>query len=397
MSKQYDVVIVGGGPIGSSVAGTIAKKGYNVAIIEKKRQIGLPLNCAGLITQRVFDLIPIASEKIIQNKIKGAHIHSPSGHILKIGGDKTHAIVIDRYAFDNALVSQAQDNGTDLYLQNKVIAIQRIKEKVELSTTQEMEFHCDLVIGADGPFSGIRDRFSLPQPKEYLHGLGAEIDNITIDPNNVEIYLGSNTAPGFFAWIIPTNSDGTTARIGLCTHSKAPHSPLHYLNNFMSNKSISIFKQKPIIIQKIGGIIPLGVLKATHTDHAMIVGDAAAQIKPTSGGGLYPGLLSATHCSQTALEALEKRNFSTSFLEQYHHQWFSEIGKELIMGMRFRRLFTSLSDKQLDKYIEKFQQPKISAIITSNGDIDYPSKLVRPLIKKMPSLISLLPNLIKNK
>ena len=65
------------------------------------------------------------------------------------------------------------------------------------------------------------------------------------------------------------------------------------------------------------------------------------------------------------------------------------------MGMKFRKIFKSLTDKQMDKYIEKFQNPKITEIITRYGDIDYPSKLVKPLLKKTPSLIKLLPNIIK--
>ena len=93
---EYDAIIVGGGPIGGYIAGKIAEEKFNVAVLEKNKQIGVQINCAGLITPKVFDFLDISKEAIIQNKIKGANIHSPSGNILKIGGDEVHALAIDR-------------------------------------------------------------------------------------------------------------------------------------------------------------------------------------------------------------------------------------------------------------------------------------------------------------
>ena len=63
--------------------------------------------------------------------------------------------------------------------------------------------------------------------------------------------------------------------------------------------------------------------------------------------------------------------------------------------MKFRKIFKNLTDKQMDKYIVKFQNPKITEVISKYGDIDYPSKLVKPLLKKAPTLIKLIPSIIK--
>ena len=127
----------------------------------------------------------------------------------------------------------------------------------------------------------------------------------------------------------------------------------------------------------------------------MLVGDAAAQVKPSSGGGIYTGLLCASHCVSVGLDALEKNDFSQNVLERYHKLWTSDIGRELYLGMKFRSIFKRLSDEQLDKYIQKFQNPKITDIISEYGDIDCPSKLVKPLLKKAPSLLKLIPSIIK--
>jgi flavin-dependent dehydrogenase len=127
----------------------------------------------------------------------------------------------------------------------------------------------------------------------------------------------------------------------------------------------------------------------------MLVGDSAAQIKPTSGGGLYPGLLCATHCAMVAEEAIKKQTFNAKMLKQYHTKWTKEIGRELSLGMKFRKIYTNLTDTQFNKYLEKLNNKKTLDIINTYGDIDYPSRLALPLIKASPSILSLVPMMLK--
>jgi len=392
---EYDVAIVGAGPIGGYIAGEIAKKKFRVAVFEKHKEIGKPVNCAGIVTPRVFNFLDISKENVIQNQIKGAHIYSPSGKILTIGGDKLHALVIDRSKFDNEIIKESKKCGADIFVDNGILSAQRINNHIELKTSQNQDVKCKLLIGADGPYSKIRDRFAFPDPKEFLRGMGAEITNTELNPNFIIIFVGKNIAPGFFAWIIPTNRNGTEARIGLCIDQKTPYPPKYYFSNLFKNKYSSPYLKNAKITKYIGGIIPIGALKKTYDSNVLIVGDAAAQVKPTSGGGIYTGILCASHCSKVAIEALEKNNYSPKFLKKYHKLWTADIGKELFLGMKFRKIYKNLSDKQMNEFIQKFQNQKIIDIISKYGDIDYPSKLVKPLLKKTPSLLKLLPNIIK--
>ena len=393
--EEFDVVIIGGGPTGGHVAGKLAEKKFNVSIFEKNKQIGAPVNCAGLITPRVFDILNISKELIVQNKIKGANIHSPSGKILTIGGDKLHALVIDRSRFDREIIKKAEEKGADVFLSNNVLSIQKIGDYVELRTSQNLDIKCKLLIGADGPFSKTRDRFSFSEPIEFLRGLGAEITGTNLNPYFVEIFVGRDIAPGFFAWIIPLNKEGTKARIGLCVNQDSPNPPKHYFNNLFKHKNSSQFLKNVEITKHIGGVIPIGVLKKTYDSNVLLVGDAAAQVKPTSGGGIFTGLLCANHCSAVAIEAFQTNNFTLQFLKNYQKLWSTDIGRELNLGMKFRRIFKNLTNKQFDKYIEKFQDTQVIKIISEYGDIDFPSKLLKPLLKKTPSLLKLLPNVIK--
>jgi flavin-dependent dehydrogenase len=148
-------------------------------------------------------------------------------------------------------------------------------------------------------------------------------------------------------------------------------------------------------MKQFGGVIPLGPLKKTTDDHLMLVGDAAAQVKPTSGGGIYPGLICAAQCTNVAEEAFQKHQFDQQFLKRYHTRWTKEIGRELSLGMRFRKLFTSLTDPQFNKYIEKLNNQKTIDIINTYGDIDYPTTLALPLLRTSPSLLALAPSMLK--
>jgi len=393
--KKYDVAVVGGGPIGGYVSKNIAESGFQVTLYEEHKKIGMPLKCAGLVSSRVLDFLNTSEKEIVQNEIYGAHIYSPSGKILTIGGDKIHAFVINRPKFDEDIINEATDKGAEIHLESKAIFAKREDNHIKLKISQKektSQIKCSLLIGADGPHSTIRSAFRFPRPTEILRGIGAEVTNTNLDPKFVEIFLGCNIAPGFFAWIIPVNKEGSEARVGLCVNEHSKKSLTQCFTNLLRTKQLKNITIK----RRIGGSIPLGPLTKTFQSNVMLVGDAAAQVKPTSGGGLYPGMLCAHHCSAVAVEALNANDFSSRFLKKYHMLWSKKIGRELSLGMNFRAIFKNLQDKQIDKYIEELNEEKIIETICKYGDIDFPSNLVFPLIKKKPSLLKLIPSAIIN-
>jgi digeranylgeranylglycerophospholipid reductase len=393
---EYDIAVVGGGPAGCFVAEQLALKGRHVAVFEEHRTIGEPVHCAGLVTQRVFDITKCSHTGIVQNKINGAYIHSPAGSTLTLGGEKIHGLVINRQRFDETLSENAQTAGVELFTGYKVVSAKKQENHITLTIQKDEQtliVRCNILIGADGPHSSIRKIFGFAHPIEMLQGISAELSDTALDPRFVHIFVGRTIAPGFFAWIIPTNTQGTTARIGLCIGKQHKHPLQHYFTTLLRQPLL----QGTTVMKRFGGVIPLGPLKKTVDDHIMLVGDAAAQVKPTSGGGIYPGLFCATQCAIVAEEAVQKQQFDGEFLKHYHRKWAKEIGRELSLGMRFRKIFTSLTDEQLNKYLEKLNNKKTIDIINTYGDIDYPSRLALPLIKTSPSLLSLAPVMLKRK
>jgi len=391
---KFDVAVVGGGPVGGFVAKEIASRGLNTIIFEEHKKIGEPINCAGLVSPRIFDFINVNKTSITQNKIYGANIHSPNGDVLSIGGDRIHALVIDRAMLDKEVVSYSKSNGAKVSLGSKVTSGEKKKNLIQLKVKQQEKIEsiqCKLVIGADGSRSPIRNIFNFSQPNELLYSIGAEVINTELNPKYVEIFLGRRYAPGFFAWIIPLNSNGTEARIGLCVESKSKNSLKKCFSNLLKTKQL----EDVAIIKKLGGTIPLGPLKETVSSNVMLVGDAAAQVKPTSGGGVYPGLVCANHCASIATKAFENDDFSKRFLNKYHKLWSKEIGKELSLGMRFRNFYKNLDDKKFDSILNTINNEKSIGVIVEYGDIDFPSKLAFPIIKSTPKLLKFFPSVFK--
>ena len=109
-----------------------------------------------------------------------------------------------------------------------------------------------------------------------------------------------------------------------------------------------------------------------------------------TGGWLFVLGFWAFWCYLTLIDALNKKNFDARILKKYHKAWSDDIGREVMLGMKFRKIFKNLNDKQINKYIEKLNNKKTIDVINKHGDIDYPSKLIMPLIKKTPSLLKIL-------
>jgi len=334
MEKKCDVAIIGGGPSGGFIAGKIAAEGFNVSVFEKNDKIGEPINCAGLVSPRVFEICHINKEQIIQNKITGANIHSPHDNCIQIGGDRVHALVINRKNFDQALIKKSMEQGAEIYLKNKFISAKKDGEHLELKLSKTGKYKCNLLIGADGPNSRVRRTFSFQEPKEFLIGIGAEIENTNLNSNFVEIFIGNKIAPGFFAWIIPTNNNGTRARIGLCIEINTKKTV--NFNNFLKNKLTSKYLKNIKINSIIGGIIPLGPPDKLYKPNVMIVGDAASKVKPTSGGGIYTGLMCANYCSNVAIESIKNNKFTKNNLKKYQKLYQKNSGGEIDKGMKFR-------------------------------------------------------------
>ncbi len=379
-----DVLVVGGGPIGSAVAARIDSD-FEVTVLEEHDRVGHPVQCAGLVSPRVLEKVGAGST--VLNKLKGAEIHFPGEISLNILSEDIKAVVIDREQFDLICYDRAVDNGVEFLFQHKYLSHELQDDRVSITVNtprgdEVIDARC--LIGADGYKSRVAQVSGLGEPREQIHGIQTDLDHRADDQDRVRVFLGSDVAPGFFAWMIPC---GEFTRVGLCTN--AGHTPNHFLKSLL--KRLGLEGEERLNVR--AGVIPIGTLPGTYGERLMVVGDAAGQTKPLSGGGLYTGITAAECAAQTALEALEQQDFSEPSLSNYESRWKDEIGKELKRGYRIRRVFLNLDDRRLNEVGGIFKKKGVEDLLTE-GDIDRPSVMVPPVLKAVPSLLKFSPQIL---
>ena len=381
-STDFELVIVGAGPIGSNVAKIVAREEYSVFLIEEHKTIGTPVQCAGLVSERVLDFT--TKKNYILNEICGGNIYSPDGYKLTIDAKKTKAFVIDRKKYDEQIAKEAMNNGAEILLSAKVLACERKNKKIKLKYIWNNEIkylYTNLLVGADGASSIVARSFKFKKPIEYLIGFESEMVNVKdIDKKILEIYVGNKIAPRFFFWIIPIEED--FCRVGLCTDKN----PYYYYKLFVK-KNKKLIHAKPI--NYISGIIPIGVLSKPYKDNVMLVGDAGGFVKPMSGGGIYTGLVSSELCAETVIKALNEKNFTENLLSVYKRLLNKKILKEIKYGMKMRKIYCLLSDKNFEKIFSRLDKKEIIEKIETYGDIDYQSIIAKILLKNWRSFLML--------
>lgn len=384
--KNYDVAVVGAGPVGSTFARYMAKDGYNVVILEKKRKIGVPLQCAGLLGKEIKNVNVLPEEYII-NSVYGAHIHSPTNRVLKVAKKEPEAYVLDRVGYDKFLADLAADSGVKILLNHRVQNVDTFKGELFLKTSASTKISADVVVGADGHSSIVSSTFNHPtkffQAAQYL----VDINENRLQEDHVHLYVDSRISPGFL-WIIPLSK--STARVGLFADSNYQELNL-ILKELLKNELLS----GCTISKKYYGLIPKQEPpKKLVKDRAILLGDAASQIKPTTGGGLIMGFKCAGIASEVVSNALQ--NEETDMLQNYPKEYHKKFRKEIKLQLRIQKLFKSLNNSDLDYMFQKLKEEGTEDIISQYGDMDSQSTLIKELLKRK-ILFSILPKIFSRR
>ena len=342
-----------------------------MAVLEQKNAPGLDVCCTGIISNECFDSFDLSPEVVLE-KANSAKFFSPSGRCLKLQSEKVQAYVIDRTSFDQAIARKAQARGANLFFSSRVtdIAIGNDKAQVEtLHRSSKEIFTARAVILANGFSPKLSRKLGLGEIKHFVIGSQTEVEARNID--EVEVYFSQQAAPGFFAWLVPISENKALA--GLLSTS---HATLH-LEKFL----LSPFCQGRIIGQGARirrKAISLGVLPRTYGNRMLVIGDAAGQVKPTTGGGIYFGHLGAKIASEVLREALNSDDLAAARLSRYQKQWKAKMGREIRLGYWVRRIYAKLSDHQLERIFSILDsQGMAEALLSSpNFSFDWHSRLI---------------------
>ncbi|RJX15739.1 NAD(P)/FAD-dependent oxidoreductase [Candidatus Bathyarchaeota archaeon] len=356
--KTFEVVVVGGGPIGCRVAYLTSKNGWKTLLIEEHKQVGKPVHCTGKIYVKAFKEFELPKESIV-NEVKGAYFYSPNNFSFKISKSKIDSYIVDREIFDLKMVEKAVDAGTHLMMETKCYDLTKNVDGYVLRSkykNEKIELKAKIVVDAEGWNPILSKKLGLYEETTYLKGLQYEM--LDVDLNNekfVEVYFGKQFFPGFFGWIVPVR-DGK-ARVGLCINPKYTSSPpSYYLRKALKDHPIISRKTRKAKIVKIfGGIIPIHRFpRKSFVGRFILVGDSAGHVKSTTGGGLYFGLKAATIAGEVICECLEKNMKNLGLYKKKWKIW----EKELKFTSFARKILDEFSDKELNKVLRLIGEDK---------------------------------------
>ncbi len=361
---MYDVIVIGGGPVGSYVAYKLAGVGYDVVVLEQKEKLGGRVCCTGIISQGCVNSFAI-DDSVVLRRVNSAKLFSPSGRLLRLWRQETQACIVDRAAFDMAIVSWAQGKGAQYVLNSPVRDIEVGDDGVRVEVARQGEksnFEARAVVIATGFGSRLVEGLGLGKIGDFVMGAQAEVETIEVD--EVEIYFSQEVAPGFFAWLVPTSPP--KALVGLLSR----RSPGLYLRKLIS----SLLAQGKIASAEVKPSyrpIPLKPLPRTYSRRVVVVGDAAGQVKPTTGGGIYFGLLCADIAVNNLHRALKIDNLSAKNLANYEREWKKKLGRELKICYYARKFYEHLSDRQIERIFDIIKSRGIDEALLKEKDLAF--------------------------
>lgn len=336
---MLDVLIIGGGPIGSYTAYQLGAEGFDVAVIEKKDRIGQGVVCSGIIGVNAFFKYDLPWEAIVY-EIDRVRVYSPQLSVLEFTSKAPLACVVDRTLYDQKLYEQARGQGVTYFTGYTVEAVRVGKHRVEVSAgngTDLRIFKAQCCILATGTHYRLHHQVGLDIPSRLL--LGAQVSGTVAGLEGPEVYVGSAVAPHSFGWVVPA---GEIAKVGLMVYER----PRFHLQRFLETRLEGRINGKDLWPEV--KVISNALISRSTTDRVLAVGEAAGQVKTTTGGGLYFGLIGSELAVQVLKKAFYRGDFSESFLSEYDRLWHGELARELELGLAFRRAVSRLSDDKIE-------------------------------------------------
>jgi len=393
---DYDFVVVGAGPIGGLLARRLSEGGSSVLIIEEHAQIGRPFQCAGLVNPGAMELIGL--HDTVLTPIWGARIHGPSGEVVSIGSpDTVRTWSVCRKMFDEAIVESALESGAELWLSSSPKSAEQDGDGVNITIstlTGDVDLRCSMLCGADGSHSWVRRNFRMGRPKEMMIGFQLEVTGYVGENGKLDMYTGSEIAPGFFAWAIPS---GDTTRIGAWSKAEllGGRSPEQLLNTLMHESQWSHRFSACREVGRFCGPVPSGLVKHPLKGRVMLFGDAAGLCKPTTGGGIGPGFM---HVETTVPDLLKRvrGEITQSKFETIVTENHKPIRKEQLRARALRDAFlTQMNDQELDEVFSVWSKPEVTELINEVGEIENPIPLGMQMLREVPEFRSLAKRAIK--
>ena len=358
---KYDLVVVGG-RIGGSTASLFASKNdLDVLMIEKNQEIGTPVQCAEATSSSTFKTLEMKpSSKYVCNEIKGADVYAPDGTHGHLEGGYAEGFILERKLFDKQLAIESAKAGTDIMV--KTTAKDLIRKNGQICGVvakhmgRTIEIEADLVIAADGIESQIAKMAGLKThqtPRSLFSCAQYEMVGGDWDPDYLQFHLGEKIAPDGYVWIFPKGDGIANVGVGVRSNTETAYS---FLKKFTANMTAT-----PVELN-MGGVPVNGPVKKTYAGGLMVVGDAAGQVEPFTGGGIHVTVQCARIAGEVAAESIEKENTSDNFLKEYEKLWQKEVGKDLKQSLKYRKILDQLTDEEMNSVVKFIKEQGMESI-----------------------------------
>ncbi len=384
MKESYDVVVVGAGPGGSITAKTCAEAGLEVLLIEKRQEIGDPVRCAEGVSKEGLKRHIQPDNRWIAAEVKGSKILAPDGTEIKMSEEASSGkagYTLERKVFDRALAQMAAMAGAEVMVKTRATGLLRNNGKVAGITAMYMgemyEIRADIVIGADGVESKVGRWGGIDtslKPQDIESGVQFLVSNI--DPGEYSrFYMGEKYAPGGYVWLFPKGKHTANVGLGLLGSKSGDVRAITLLEKFIRD----YMPEAKILEMVVGGVPVSGPIKQTVTDGLILVGDAARQSDPLTGGGIINAMDAGKMAGEVCIKAKEKGDYSVRTLKEYEDKWRATIGKELSKSLIVKNILLKLTDEQLNQLAHSLE-----GIDTSKMELQ---KVLPILFKKNPRIL----------
>jgi len=383
--EHFDICIVGASIAGNYLTYLLSNSNLRIAVLEDHKEIGLPFQCAGIISQKLSQLIELPKE-IVLNRVRTAKIVNPSGKSIKLFGDE-NPYIIDRIALDRLHYKKIKDNQNIMYyLGERYKSFEyRIEngKKYVLLETSERKIKTRMLIGCDGPLSSVGKQLNVKNDVLYASQIRTKAN---FNEDEAAMYFDPQWKQ-LFGWIVPEGNQ--VFRIGIAAAKNVRNCFKRYLEKLDIDIDNKIDQQ--------GGIIPYGIMNRVAFDNILLLGDAAGQVKATTGGGIIMLLTAAKYASRCVNLCFKNETFSKKFIKKNYEKPCSHtIGRELKLHYLIRLILERFKEKDFEVFFKIIKENKIERIISFYGDMDFPKTLVAKLLRNRTVLGFIFKFLVKN-
>ncbi len=356
MENEYDIIVVGAGPAGSMAAKFAAERGVSVLMLEKDRDVGYPVRCGEAVSRAGIQQFIEPDERWISTVIDKFSFNAPDGTEVILPLPDT-GYVLERRIFDYELARIAANAGVQIltraYVNGLILESGWVRGVKYEHKGEQYQAKSKIVIAADGVesrvgrWAGLKTNIDF---RDMESAVQVTASNINIDPNTLYFYFGSQVAPNGYFWVFPKKGQLANIGLGISGLIGKKKSASAFLNEFMKRN----YPAAPILTSIAGGVPCSITLKKISAPGIMLVGDAARQVNPLSGGGISSGMIGGSIAGSIAAEAIKLNKLE--HILSYDSAWHNRLGKRHEIFDRIKNGIYNFSDEKFNSIAHAFMK-----------------------------------------